>query len=139
MNITKLQQGKDAHIRWNGALYNDSMHKAAQSLAAILEEDTGELEGAWQALDFDFGREVLSNQYSKLSRLCYYVKSAKVAGWSPPKLMAYMIRMLRLTFQCRIQLPSKAVESWLDKDRKTGALGLWPALLVVLEAWLLDF
>ena len=38
----------------------------------------------------------------------------------------------------KMRLPSKATESWLDKDRKTGMAGFWQVIGVILQAGCLE-
>ena len=38
----------------------------------------------------------------------------------------------------KMWLPSKAAESWLDKDRKTGMAGFWQVIGVILQAGCLE-
>ena len=87
-----------------------------------------------------FGREVVSNEYSKLSKLIAVTKQSTVQ--SPDSMststladkVSWLAEMLPLAFKLRVRPPSKATDSWLDRDRKTGVAGFWPSCLLVLEA-----
>ena len=132
LNITKVQEGKDNKLRWSNSPYNDAMHKSIMALLSILDT---KVESALLDLDFHFGREVLSNQYSKLQRLANFAKSNATSSMPASDLMAWMIRMLHVAFQCKLQVPRGASETWLDRDRKAAMPGFWPACVIVLEAW----
>ena len=98
------------------------------------------LEAALQHLELEFGREVVSNEYSKLSKLIAVTKQSTVQ--SPYSMststladkVSWLVEMLSLAFKLRLRPPSKATDSWLDRGRKTGVAGFWPSCLLVLEA-----
>ena len=138
LGIDKVKDGEDLGLSFNGTSYNAAMHKAALSLGALFPS-LG-LEAALQHLELEFGREVVSNGYSKLSKLIAVTKQSNVQ--SPDSMststladkVSWLVEMLSLVFKLRIRLPSKATDSWLDRDRKTGVAGFWPSCLLVLEA-----
>ena len=136
LKIEKLKDGEDANLRYNNAPYNASMHKAAAAVYSLLTKPGGPVEAASTQLDLLYGRSVLSNQYSKLSRLASEAKKAATSSHSPAAIAGWMIRMLTLAFQTKVVTPAKATEQWLCQDRKSGAAGFWSACLLVREAWL---
>ena len=138
LQIDKVQEGVDLGLYYNGGAYNAAIHKAATSLASLLTGPKSLVEQALTRLELLFGRETLSAEYSKLSKLIGIAK-AQVQPQGPrstvPELVAWMVEMLVLAFQTRVQSPSRATEKWLDRDRKTAKAGFWHALSVVLQAW----
>ena len=125
-------------MSFNGASYNAAMRKATLSLGALFPS-LG-LEAALQHLELEFGREVVSNEYSKLSKLIVVTKQSNVQ--SPDSMststladkVSWLVEMLSLAFKLRIRFPSKTTDSWLDRDRKTSVAGFLPSCLLVLEA-----
>ena len=85
-------------------------------------------------LELMFGRDVVSSEYSKLSKL---ISIAKGQVQSPKSTLdetvAWLVEMLVLAFQVRLQVPARATETWLDKDRKTGQAGFWHATAMILQ------
>ena len=134
LKIEKVKDGKDAMLRWANADYNEAIHKAATILLSVLDDG---LVKSLNELDMSYGREVLSNQYSKLNRLCAIAKSSSNGEHGGSSLVAWLVDMLHLAFRCKIQTPSGAVDRWLDRDRKAGLPGFWNASLTVLQAGLL--
>ena len=76
LGITSQKAGEDLGLHFNGTLYNAAMHKAAVSLASVLRSPGGILEKALRKLELEFGRDILSNEYSKLSKLISAAKAA---------------------------------------------------------------
>ena len=136
LSIEKVQEGVDLGLYYNGSAYNAAMHKAAVSLASLLGPNS-EVEKALSSLELLFGRETLSSEYSKLSKLMA-VARAQVQPQGPrptvPDLVAWLVQLLTLTFRMQVPLPSKATEKWLDRDRKSGKAGFWHAGCFVLQA-----
>ena len=133
LGITSQKAGEDLGLHFNGTLYNAAIHKAAISLASVLQSHGGIVEKALRKLELEFGRDILSNEYSKLSKLISAAKAAS-SKMTTPEMVAWMIEMLTLAFRSKLRMPSKATDGWLDKDRKTGALGFWAVTLIVLQA-----
>ena len=125
--VDKVKDGEDLGLSFNGTSYNAAMHKAALSLGALFPSPG--LEAALQHLELEFGREVVSNEYSKLSKLIAVTKQSTVQ--SPDSMststladkVSWLVEMLSLAFKLRVRPPSKATDSWLDRDRKTGCFG----------------
>ena len=134
LGITSQKAGEDLGLHFNGTLYNAAMHKAAVSLASVLRSPGGSVEKALRKLELEFGRDILSNEYSKLSKLISVAKATASSRMTTPEMVAWMIEMLTLAFRSKIRMPSRATDQWLDKDRKTGALGFWPVTQVILQA-----
>ena len=132
LKIEKVAQGKEQNLRWSNTLYDEALHRAALSIIPALK-DTGFV-SAMLALDMEYGREILSSQYSKLVRLAAVCKAAASAERSQVELMSWLVGMLPLAFRTRLCLPSKAAEAFLDRDRKSGLAGFWNASLVCLQA-----
>ena len=135
LRIDKTEEGDNLNLRYGNAAYNASIHKAAVALRPFLAH--GDFQKATLQLDLEYGRDVLSTQYSKLHRLISEVNKAASATRSAPDLAAWIVQMLTLAFRTRIIAPSKATEQWLCQNRSTGAMGFWAACLVSLEAWVL--
>ena len=141
--IDKVQDGVAMGLAYNGAVYNAAIHKAALSMAAVLEDSDRHVEQSLSRLELQYGRDILSSEYSKLSKLIAYARSVS-PSWSMVQgprsngeIMAWMVDMLLLAFKTKLRLPSKATEGWLDKDRKTGMPGYWQVCAVILQAlWL---
>eukprot|EP00435_Cladocopium_sp_Y103_P068444 s259_g31.t1 len=143
LTIPAWKDGENYGLKFHGATYNPAIHKAASALIPLLAPQgnnngnaaiNGPVESAVAMLDLEFGREALSNHYTKLSKLASYAKSAATATIGAEKVFAWMTNMLRLAFRLKISNPQKVTDQWLDKDRKTGASGFWPAVLIVLQA-----
>lgn len=140
LGIDKVQSGIDLGLAFNGTVYNAAIHKASLQLAGVLDDPSKAVESALSALELQYGRDVLSSEYSKLSKLIAHSKSiacswSRVRGpSSSPEFVAWLVRMLALAFQTKLRSPAKATEQWLDKDRKTGVPGFWQAAAVVLHA-----
>ena len=132
LNIDKVQDGENLNLRYNKADYNAAIHKAAVALHAVLAD--GAVEMAAAQLDLQFGRDVLSNQYSKLQRLVSEANKAANSQRSASQVAAWLIQMLTLAVQTRKVAPNKATEQWLYQNRHTGAMGFWPACFLVMEA-----
>lgn len=144
MGVDKVQAGVDLGLAFNGTIYNAAIHKAAWLLADILEENNKTVQAALSALELRFGRDTLSSEYSKLSKLIAFAKCITLPSWSMaqgpasvPELVAWLVQMLTLAFQTKFRTPAKATEQWLDKDRKTGIPGFWSATCIILQAPLL--
>ncbi|CAK9068446.1 unnamed protein product [Durusdinium trenchii] len=141
MGIDKVQAGVDLCLAYNGTVYNAAIHKASLLLASVLEDSSRAVESALFALELQYGRDILSSEYSKLSKLIAHSKSmacswSRVHGpTSPYEFVAWLLRMLVLAFQTKLRPPAKATEQWLDKDRKTGLPGFWQAAAVVLQVF----
>ncbi|CAK9105294.1 Cyclin-dependent kinase-like 4 [Durusdinium trenchii] len=141
MGIDKVQAGVDLGLAYNGTVYNAAIHKASLLLASVLEDSSRAVESALFALELQYGRDILSSEYSKLSKLIAHSKSmacswSRVHGpTSPYEFVAWLVRMLVLAFQTKLRPPAKATEQWLDKDRKTGLPGFWQAAAVVLQVF----
>ena len=141
LGIAAWKEGEDYGLKFHGATYNPAIHKAASALTPLLTPQgnnanaaNGPVESAVAKIDLEFGNEVLSNHYTKLSKLASYAKSAATAKIGPENVFAWMTNMLRLALRLKISSLQKVTDQWLDKDRKTGASGFWPAILMVLQA-----
>ncbi|CAL1152351.1 unnamed protein product, partial [Cladocopium goreaui] len=139
--IDKVQDGVAMGLAYNGAVYNAAIHKAALSMAAVLEDSDRHVEQSLSRLELQYGRDILSSEYSKLSKLIAYARSVS-PSWSMVQgprsngeIMAWMVDMLLLAFKTKLRLPSKATEGWLDKDRKTGMPGYWQVCAVILQVF----
>ena len=137
LGIDKEKDGHAAKLRYNRTGYNAAIHKAAIAVQAVLRSGSpgGPVEEAAAELDMLFGREVLSSQYSKLSRLVSTAKSAASEARPAAEIAGWLVRMLTLAFRSKQVSARGANEQFLDKDRKTGAAGFWQSSLVVLQAW----
>ena len=138
LQIDKEQQGKDSGLRFNNAPYNGSMHKACQALLPLLRSDAAsalsKFEKAMTSLELKWGRDVLSNQYSKLLKMTILAKNAVTTTRLLDECCAFLINMLHLALNTRLVTPAKATETWLDRDRKHQKNGFWPACIALVEA-----
>ena len=82
LQIEKVKDGEDLNLRFNGTMYSAAIHKAATSLSALLTSPPSRLQLALQRMELVFGRETLSNEYSKLSKLISLAKGAPTGGES---------------------------------------------------------
>ena len=140
LQISKVEQGADLHLAYNGTVYCAAIHKAALLLGGVLDGSDKAVESALCALELTYGRDILTSEYSKISKLIAYAKGMSCA-WTkirgPTSLshfVAWLVRLLMLAFKTKLRAPAKASEQWLDKDRKTGQPGFWSAAAVVLHA-----
>ena len=140
MGIDKVQDGVAYGLAYNGTQYNAAIHKCALAMAGVLEDPGQTVMKALTGLELQYGRDIISSEYSKLSKLIAYGKSVSTS-WSlvqGPKssteIIAWMLDMLVLSFKTKLRQPNKATESWLDKDRKSGLPGFWPSLCLILQA-----
>ena len=116
LGVDKVKDGEDLGLSFNGTSYNAAMRKAALSLGALFPSPG--LEAALQHLELEFGREVVSNEYSKLSKLIAVTKQSTVQ--SPDSMststladkVSWLVEMLSLAFKLRVRPPSKATDSW---------------------------
>ena len=134
LNISSTTEADVHNLRFNGSSYNASMHKAVTAVASLMgTAGDGPFIEALLRLEFAFGRDVLSNAYSKLHSLVRLAKNFSNDAQPPEQVAAWLVDMLHLAFLLKIVAPKNATESFLDKDRKTGNSGFWPACLVLLE------
>ena len=140
LKIEKVSDGEDQNLRYNNTMYNKAIHQAATAVMTVLRGPDGPVEQAAQRLDLEFGRNVLSNQYSKLTRLLSVTNRLASATRSIADVTAWMIECLTLALRMKsvVTAPAKVTEAFLDRNRKTGDAGLWQALSVVLQASWLD-
>ena len=140
LQIDKVQDGVALGLAYNGTVYNAAIHKAALALAGVMDEPGQLVEKALSRLELQFGRDTLSSEYSKLSKMIACGISmaptwSMVQGpRSASEIVAWMLEMLTLTFQTKMRHPNKATESWLDKDRRTGTAGFWQVTGVIIQA-----
>ena len=144
LQTEKVQGGVALGLAYNGTVYNAAIHKAALVLDGILDQTGQPVENALSRLELQLGRDILSSEYSKLSKMIAYGRSVGTT-WSTihgarstPEIVAWMIEMLILALKTKMRLPSKATESWLEKDRKTGVAGFWQVTGVILQAGCLE-
>ena len=139
LHVDSPADGLTHSLSFNNSPYNSSMHKAATSLLSIMRSSTSSpsFEDAMCRLELKFGRELLSNAYSKLVRLVALAKKASSPERPAHEVAAWLVDMLHLALNTHLLSTSKATEAVLDKDRKHGTQGYWPACLVVLDAQLM--
>ena len=135
LKVDTVKAGEDLGLHFNGSPYLAAIHKAASSMGSMLSGPNGPVEKALGKVEMEYGRQILSSEYSKLSKLVAVVKSMVHSPGlrGPVETMAWLVEMLLLAFRVKLRAPSKATDQFLDKDRKTGVLGFWHASLVVLE------
>lgn len=133
LGIQQVSEGVDQKLRFNSALYNASMHRAAQGVLSLMESGK-EFKEAMRLLDLHWGRDLLANAYSKLNRLQAISKAAGSPNQSPVEIAGWLIDMLDLALRLKLTTPSKATEVWLLGDRTHKTVGYWQACLVVMEA-----
>ena len=106
-----------------------------------LINDGPEFEASMRKLELAYGRDLLSNAYSKLNRLQQIAKGAATAAQASPsgtaqnsgKVAGWLVGMLHLALRLGLINPTKATEAWLLGDRKHGTHGYWQACIVALE------
>ena len=135
LGVDSVSQGTALKLKFNGSSYNPSMHKAVTQLLGVMGlNGEGVFFEAMQRLELAWGRELLSNAYSKLVKMLSIAKSAAHADRTFQKIAAWLVDMLHLALLCKCTTVTKATEIFLDRDRKKGTHGLWPACLVLLQA-----
>ena len=135
LGVEQLSHGISLKLKFNGSAYNSSMHKACINVLSLMEPNgQGAFHEAMQRLELVWGRDVLSNAYSKLVRLTSIAKGAAQGDRTPLQIAAWLVDMLHLSLLCRQTTVTKATEVFLDKDRKKGTHGFWHACLIVLQA-----
>lgn len=142
LNIQQVSDGTQHKLRFNNAAYNASMHRAAMGTLALIN-DGPEFEASMGRLELAYGRDLLSNAYSKLNRLQQLAKGAATAAQaisssngfaqSSGKVAGWLVGMLDLAIRVGLTTSSKATEAWLLGDRKHAIHGYWQACGVVLE------
>ena len=139
LKVESVADGQAHSLTFNNSPYNPSMHKAATALWSIMKPSTSSpsFEDAMLRLELKFGRELLSNAYSKLVRLVAIAKKASTSERPAHEVAAWLVDMLHLALNASLLNISKATESVLDRDRKSGCPGYWPACLIALDAWLI--
>lgn len=135
LQVDSVAEGQRLSLTYGGAKYNAAMHKVAVGLGALLP--CRPLEDALLKLELQYGRDVLSGEYSKLAKMLAHSKSlqqvqGKLSG--PSNTVTWMLEMLVLAFRVQLRAPSKATEGWLDKERKSGMPDFWFCLYVVAQA-----
>lgn len=63
LGIANQKQGEDLGLHFNGTMYNAAIHKAAQAVISM-SGPANSAEKALKKLELEFGREILSNEYS---------------------------------------------------------------------------
>ena len=139
LKIEKLQEGETHGLRYNNTLYNKAIHQAATSVITVLQGPSGPVEQAARRLELEFGRNILSNQYSKLSKLLSVANRLASAARSSVEVTAWLIESFTLGLRLKNFTTAKATEQFLDRDRKTGDAGFWLARSVVLQDFWLRY
>ena len=134
LKIEKEADGISHGLRFNNAAYNASMHRAAVGVAFLMSNEP-HFENAVGKLELDFGRELLSNAYSKLNRLVQLSKQVATDARSAQSVAGWLVGMLHLALKMKLVNPKQTTDVWLFGDRKHGSSGFWQASLMVLEAW----
>ena len=135
LGIESHTQGSNLKIRFKGSPYNISMHKAVKAVVEMVgSRGEGPFLSSMESLELKYGRELLSNAYSKLSRLVSLGKTYTFQGWSTIQVSSWLVDMFHLALNCKLITVSKATDAWLHKDQKHNIAGFWPACQVVLQA-----
>ena len=142
LNVQQVADGTKHKLRFNNAQYNASMHRAAIGMLALIN-DGPEFEKSIGKLELAYGRDLLSNAYSKQNRLQQLAKAITAAQatplngngdlQNPGQVAGWLVDMLHLAMRLGLTNASKATEAWLLGDRKHGTHGYWQACSVVLE------
>ena len=132
LGIEKEQDGISHGLRFNNAVYNSSMHRAAMGVIFLLEGDV--FLKSMVRLEMAWGRELLSNAYSKLNRLVSLSKAAATTERTAQQVASWLVEMLHLALVKNIIQSKQATDVWLFGDRKHSTTGYWQACLVILEA-----
>ena len=83
LNIQQVSDGTHHKLRFNNAPYNASMHRAAMGILSLIN-DGPEFEASMSKLELAYGRDLLSNAYSKLNRLQQISKGVATAAQATP-------------------------------------------------------
>ena len=135
LGVESVSQGSALKLKFNGSSYNPSMHKAAVQVIGVMgPTGAGIFFEAIQRLELAWGRELLSNAYSKLVKLISVAKGVAHVHRNTQEIAAWLVDMLHLALLCKSTTVAKATDTFLDKDRKHGSHGFWPACLVLLQA-----
>lgn len=111
------------------------MHKAVTQLTGFMgPHGEGTFMDAMHRLELAWGRELLSNAYSKLMKLMSIAKGVAHADRNTQQIASWLVDMLHLALLCKRTTVTKTTDIFLDKDRKHGTHGFWPGCLVLLQA-----
>ncbi|CAE7220504.1 MPK1 [Symbiodinium sp. CCMP2592] len=135
LKVEKVQDGEEQNLRYNNTLYNKAVHQAATAAVAVLRGPSGPVEKAARRLELEFGRGILSSQYSKLSKLLSLTNKLASATRNAVDLTAWMIDSLTLALRMNMVTPAKCTEKFLDRDRKTGDAGFWLSRMLVVQVF----
>ncbi|CAE7761892.1 MPK1 [Symbiodinium sp. CCMP2592] len=135
LKVEKVQDGEEQNLRYNNTLYNKALHQAATAAVAVLRGPSGPVEKAARRLELEFGRGILSSQYSKLSKLLSLTNKLASATRNAVDLTAWMIDSLTLALRMNMVTPAKCTEKFLDRDRKTGDAGFWLSRMLVVQVF----
>ncbi|CAE7443871.1 MPK1 [Symbiodinium sp. CCMP2592] len=115
LKVEKVQDGEEQNLRYNNALYNKALHQAATAAVAVLRGPSGPVEKAARRLEREFGRGILSSQYSKLSKLLSLTNKLASATRNAVDLAAWMMDSLTLALRMNMVTPAKCTEKFLDR------------------------
>ncbi|CAE7456312.1 Cdkl4 [Symbiodinium sp. CCMP2592] len=135
LKVEKVQDVEEQNLRYNNTLYNKALHQAATAAVAVLRGPSGPVEKAARRLELEFGRGILSSQYSKLSKLLSLTNKLASATRNAVDLTAWMIDSLTLALRMNMVTPAKCTEKFLDRDRKTGDSGFWLSRMLVVQVF----
>lgn len=134
LKLVSCQAGVTAKIKFKGVDYNSHLHRAVSQLSPLLSEEA--FVDVLSSLEVEFGKELLSNSYSKLLRFTGF--GAKVASTGPRSLgqaSALHMEFLLLELRSKRVLPKNVTEAWLEKHPKHGTPGFLQVAQVKVEAW----
>lgn len=118
LNVQSLQEGVKLNLTFNNAPYNASMHKAVQAVQSVLHGGCGSrvFETSMTRLEMKFGRELLSNAYSKLHRLVVLARKGAKPERPTHAVAAWLVDMLYVALSSNLLSVIKSTEAALDRD-----------------------
>lgn len=121
----------DLQLKFNGAKYNLSMHKAFNLWKQCESEG---LKKVLRDIEYEFGRDCLSSSYSKVYRLLAHSQKAEVADRSHAEISVAVAEHCLLALRTkRITAKGMTIEL-LDRHPKTSAPGLFQLWTAKIQA-----
>jgi hypothetical protein len=125
----------DLGVKFNGSVYNLTMHKTIGSLQLLW---TADLTKVLRELDIEFGKELLSNSYNKLWKFFSLVQKADFDK-SPGSrfhqgLAVWLLRLLQLDCRLKLIQPKSFSLEAIDKN-KHGVPGFVQIAFLKHQAW----
>ena len=114
MGVESVKQGSDLKLKYAGAKYSNNLHQALTKVSHFLQYD--EVMKEFRRIDINFGRNVLSNHYSKLKHFLQIVQ--KEAPQNEATASVFTLQLLWSELRRKTISAPKVTVDWLDKDSK---------------------